>query len=145
MCVNYWSRVVITTAITSQFPFYFTSPVPVYFLEQSGGFYSAEDADSVPALGGPEKREGAFCVWTASEIRDLLPEVVEGATGAATQADIFMHHYGVKEQGNVAPEQVINFNTSHVATANLSRSCFYLDGHEIITHRCSSDYYCNSK
>ncbi|XP_026207366.1 spermatogenesis-associated protein 20 isoform X2 [Anabas testudineus] len=73
--------------------------------DKSGGFYSAEDADSVLASGGPQKREGAFCVWTASEVRDLLPDVVEGATGAATQADIFMHHYGVKEQGNVAPEQ----------------------------------------
>ncbi|XP_078135033.1 spermatogenesis-associated protein 20 isoform X2 [Sander vitreus] len=68
--------------------------------DKSGGFYSAEDADSVPASGGTEKREGAFCVWTASEVRELLPDVVEGATGAATQADIFMHHYGVKELGN---------------------------------------------
>uniref|UniRef100_A0AAX7TN34 Spermatogenesis-associated protein 20-like TRX domain-containing protein n=1 Tax=Astatotilapia calliptera TaxID=8154 RepID=A0AAX7TN34_ASTCA len=73
--------------------------------DKSGGFYSAEDADSVPASGGPEKREGAFCVWTASEVRELLPDVVEGTAGNATLADIFMHHYGVKEQGNVAPEQ----------------------------------------
>ncbi|XP_028989271.1 spermatogenesis-associated protein 20 isoform X2 [Betta splendens] len=73
--------------------------------DKSGGFYSAEDADSVPPSGGPEKREGAFCVWTASELRRLLPDVVEGATGSATQADVFMHHYGVKEQGNVAQEQ----------------------------------------
>lgn len=73
--------------------------------DKSGGFYSAEDADSIPASGGPEKREGAFCVWTASEIRELLSEVLERATGSASLADIFMHHYGVKEQGNVAPEQ----------------------------------------
>ncbi|KAM9715705.1 spermatogenesis-associated protein 20 isoform 2-T3 [Menidia menidia] len=73
--------------------------------DKSGGFYSAEDADSVPASGGQEKREGAFCVWTASEVRELLPDVVEGATPVATQADIFMHHYGVKELGNVEPEQ----------------------------------------
>lgn len=76
-------------------------------MRQSGGFYSAEDADSVPALGGPEKHEGAFCVWTASEVQELLPEVVEGTTGSVTQADIFMHHYGVKVQGNVSPEQVL--------------------------------------
>ncbi|XP_056285217.1 spermatogenesis-associated protein 20 isoform X3 [Pseudoliparis swirei] len=77
--------------------------------DKSGGFYSAEDADSVPASGGPEKREGAFCVWTASEVREHLPDAVEGAaraaTRAATRADVFMHHYGVKEQGNVALEQ----------------------------------------
>lgn len=41
-----------------------------------------------------------------SEVRELLPVVVEGATGGATEADIFMHHYGVKEQGNVDMEQV---------------------------------------
>lgn len=75
-------------------------------MEQSGGFYSAEDADSLPHCEGTEKREGAFCIWTASEVRELLPDVVEGAAGSATRADIFMHHYGVKEQGNVSPEQV---------------------------------------
>ncbi|KAG7491692.1 hypothetical protein MATL_G00006850 [Megalops atlanticus] len=73
--------------------------------DKSGGFYSAEDADSLPTAESTEKREGAFCVWTAGEIRDLLGEPVEGATGGASQADIFMHHYGVKEQGNVDPEQ----------------------------------------
>ncbi|XP_061564623.1 spermatogenesis-associated protein 20 [Cololabis saira] len=73
--------------------------------DKSGGFYSAEDADSVPASGGEEKREGAFCIWTASEIRELLPDAVEGTSGAATLADVFMHHFGVKEPGNVAPEQ----------------------------------------
>ncbi|KAF4085098.1 hypothetical protein AMELA_G00113460 [Ameiurus melas] len=72
---------------------------------QSGGFYSAEDADSLPMAESSEKREGAFCVWTAAEIRDLLSNTVAEATGGATQADIFMHHYGVKDQGNVQPEQ----------------------------------------
>lgn len=73
---------------------------------QSGGFYSAQDADSLPTPECSEKREGAFCVWTAGEVRELLSDTVEGATGGATQADIFMHHYGVKDQGNVELEQV---------------------------------------
>uniref|UniRef100_A0A8C1U9L9 Spermatogenesis associated 20 n=1 Tax=Cyprinus carpio TaxID=7962 RepID=A0A8C1U9L9_CYPCA len=73
--------------------------------DKSGGFYSAEDADSFPTVESTEKREGAFCVWTAGEIRELLPDIVKGATGAITQANIFMHHYGVKEQGNVDPAQ----------------------------------------
>uniref|UniRef100_A0A672PXK6 Spermatosis associated 20 n=1 Tax=Sinocyclocheilus grahami TaxID=75366 RepID=A0A672PXK6_SINGR len=73
--------------------------------DMSGGFYSAEDADSFPTVESIEKREGAFCVWTAGEIRELLPDIVKGATGAITQANIFMHHYGVKEQGNVDPAQ----------------------------------------
>ena len=60
----------------------------------------------MPTSGGTEKLEGAFCVWTASEVRELLAEVVEGATRGASLADIFMHHYGVKEQGNVDADQV---------------------------------------
>ncbi|XP_066518725.1 spermatogenesis-associated protein 20 isoform X3 [Hoplias malabaricus] len=72
---------------------------------EMGGFFSAEDADSLPTPESSEKREGAFCVWTAGEVRELLPDTVAGATGGATQADIFMHHYGVKDQGNVELEQ----------------------------------------
>ena len=39
-----------------------------------GGFYSAEDADSLPpgAPPGGHKVEGAFYVWSASELRDVL-------------------------------------------------------------------------
>ncbi len=46
-----------------------------------GGFFSAEDADSWPeaergattSAGAPgHKKEGAFCVWTAAEIREIL-------------------------------------------------------------------------
>ncbi|XP_056184378.1 spermatogenesis-associated protein 20 isoform X2 [Falco biarmicus] len=71
--------------------------------DQAGGFYSAEDADSYPTTASGEKREGAFCVWAAEEIRALLPDPVEGATEGTTLGDIFMHHYGVKEAGNVNP------------------------------------------
>lgn len=35
-----------------------------------GGFYSAEDADSLPAdQNAKKKREGAFCVWTYAELK----------------------------------------------------------------------------
>ncbi|KAK2536897.1 Spata20 [Columba livia] len=73
--------------------------------DQAGGFYSAEDADSYPTTASKEKREGAFCVWAAEEIRALLPDPVEGATEGTTLGDVFMHHYGVKETGNVSPMQ----------------------------------------
>lgn len=73
---------------------------------QAGGFYSAEDADSYPTATSSEKREGAFCVWAAEEIRALLPDPVEGAAEGTTLGDVFMHHYGVKEDGNVSPLQV---------------------------------------
>ena len=58
-----------------------------------GGFYSAEDADSLTKPGGKEKAEGAFYVWTKKEIDDALGE----------SAELFDYQYGVEEEGN-APE-----------------------------------------
>ncbi|MEI6493790.1 MAG: thioredoxin domain-containing protein, partial [Verrucomicrobiota bacterium] len=37
-----------------------------------GGFYSAEDADSLISAGSAEHAEGAFYVWTKQEIEDAL-------------------------------------------------------------------------
>uniref|UniRef100_UPI00398E5DCF spermatogenesis-associated protein 20 n=1 Tax=Pristiophorus japonicus TaxID=55135 RepID=UPI00398E5DCF len=73
--------------------------------DKSGGFYSAEDADSHPTAKSIEKREGAFCVWTEQEIRELLPDPISDATQNVTMADVFAHHYDVKEGGNVDPAQ----------------------------------------
>lgn len=59
-----------------------------------GGFYSAEDAESAPegqVLGG-EKQEGAFYLWTESEIDRLLP---------AREASVVKHLYGILTRGNV--------------------------------------------
>jgi hypothetical protein len=62
-----------------------------------GGFYSAEDADSLPAdsgLDGDHKKniEGAFYVWEQREIDGILgPE----------PGKIFSYHYGLKPEGNV--------------------------------------------
>ena len=65
---------------------------------QEGGFFSAEDADSViPESGSPEtpqqKREGAFYVWSKKE--------TDAALGPA--AEIFNYHYGMQKNGNVPP------------------------------------------
>jgi uncharacterized protein len=58
-----------------------------------GGFYSAEDADSLPQEGASEKREGAFYVWTQEEInRVLTPE----------ESLVFRRTYAVESAGNVA-------------------------------------------
>jgi len=61
----------------------------------AGGFFAAEDADSLPAPDAGHKEEGAFYVWTTEEI--------EAALGAE-QAAIFNEYYGVKPGGN-APSQ----------------------------------------
>ncbi|HEX7087673.1 MAG TPA: thioredoxin domain-containing protein [Vicinamibacterales bacterium] len=61
-----------------------------------GGFYSAEDADSVPpeaaqaGSGQPHKVEGAFYTWRAQELRDLLGD----------DYAVFAARYGIEEQGN---------------------------------------------
>ena len=57
----------------------------------AGGFYTAEDADSLVAPGRPEHAEGAFYVWTADELRAAL-----GGEFAFIAA-----HFGVEEGGNV--------------------------------------------
>jgi len=59
----------------------------------AGGFFSAEDADSLDRHGHSE--EGAFYVWTLDELRD----VVVAATDEAT-ADRFEASYGVTRSGN---------------------------------------------
>ena len=63
--------------------------------EPNGGFYSAEDADSIPpeevASGGAaHKMEGAFYVWRDAEIGDVLGD----------DADIFRARFGVLPDGN---------------------------------------------
>ena len=56
-----------------------------------GGFFSAEDADSLLAHGRSEYSEGAYYVWSRQEIVDVLGE---------EDAQIFCRHYGVEEMGN---------------------------------------------
>jgi uncharacterized protein YyaL (SSP411 family) len=59
-----------------------------------GAFYSAEDADSLPAAEAKKKQEGAFYVWSETEIREVLGEKRARDFGAA---------YGVEPEGNVPP------------------------------------------
>jgi len=69
---------------------------------QSGGFYSAEDADSLPAVDATSKHEGAFCVWRYDEVRELLGGSVTAASGAEVSvSDIVCFHYDVRPDGNV--------------------------------------------
>jgi len=67
--------------------------------DEGGGFYSAEDADSVPPenddrsggpSGPPHKMEGAFYIWRDEEIADVLGE----------DADVFRIRFGVLPDGN---------------------------------------------
>src|SRR5437016_12345367 len=60
---------------------------------KNGGFFSAEDADSLFEHGKPEHGEGAFYVWTEKQ--------VDAALGDDSSA--FKFYYGVQPHGN-APE-----------------------------------------
>src|SRR6266436_1540015 len=60
---------------------------------KDGGFFSAEDADSLFEHGKPEHGEGAFYVWTEKQ--------VDAALGDDSSA--FKFYYGVQPHGN-APE-----------------------------------------
>jgi hypothetical protein len=66
-------------------------------MSDEGGFFSAEDADSLTLNDKKSvvglKTEGAFYLWTANEIDELLH----------TEADLFKMRYGISEDGN-APE-----------------------------------------
>lgn len=88
---------------------YLTSP-PIAATD--GGFYSAEDADSLPTSTSAEKSEGAFYVWTHKEVLSLL---------GPRDADIVCRFYGISPDGNVAPyndphDEFINQNVLRITT-----------------------------
>jgi uncharacterized protein YyaL (SSP411 family) len=63
-------------------------------VDEGGGFFSAEDADSVPPEHAgsptPHKMEGAFYIWREDEIREVL----------GPDAAVFIARYGVRPDGN---------------------------------------------
>ena len=59
-----------------------------------GGFFAAEDADSLEKADSHHKEEGAFYVWKQSEIEGLL----------GADARLFCDFYGVKPKGNAPRE-----------------------------------------
>ncbi|MSV28279.1 MAG: thioredoxin domain-containing protein [Bryobacterales bacterium] len=68
-------------------------------LDRDGGFYSAEDADSVIDPAKPkEKGEGAFYVFTQAEIGD----------------PVFEYRYGVEKDGNVANDPHHEFTGKNI-------------------------------
>src|SRR4029079_14341924 len=70
-----------------------------------GGFFSAEDADS---LAGEESHEGAFYVWTTAEIDRLF----------AADAPVVRRGFGMEDRGNAPADpqgEFINQNILHVA------------------------------
>lgn len=82
-------------------------------VSSTGGFFSAEDADSYYRPNDKEKREGAFYVWTQKELNDILGQ---------RDAEIAIRYYNVEENGNVSPEhdahdELINQNVLAVSSS----------------------------
>ncbi|KAG6798045.1 spermatogenesis-associated protein 20 [Apis mellifera caucasica] len=71
---------------------------------KEGGFYSAEDADSYPTYDASAKKEGAFYVWTAMEIKSLLNKELSDEKHIKL-SDVFCHHFNIKELGNIKSYQ----------------------------------------
>ncbi|MFA6284359.1 MAG: thioredoxin domain-containing protein [Desulfurivibrionaceae bacterium] len=70
-----------------------------------GGFYSAEDADSVQA-GNPEVHgEGLFYLWTREEIVSTLGK---------EHGEIFSFHYGVLDAGNALADPQQEFSGKNI-------------------------------
>lgn len=63
--------------------------------DTSGGFFSAEDADSFPDSTSKRKKEGGFYVWTQKEIEMILEPL---------ERDIFCYIHGVEPGGNVTDD-----------------------------------------
>jgi hypothetical protein len=71
-----------------------------------GGFYSAEDADSLEAEYGTLKKEGAFYLWSAEELSETLCDKELEA--------IFSFAYGVKTEGNAINDPHGEFNGRNI-------------------------------
>jgi len=74
--------------------------------DASGGFYSAEDADSAADSEHPEKKsEGAFYIWSEAEIKEQLePQVYE----------IFNAYFGVESGGNARQDPQGEFTGKNI-------------------------------
>ena len=78
--------------------------------DESGGFYSAEDADSLPpgsdAAGAAagRKAEGAFYLWTASEVEELFGD----------DAEVVTRRLGIEPNGNAPADPMGEFTGRNI-------------------------------
>src|SRR5262245_57609654 len=63
-----------------------------------GGFYSTQDADSLPEPGAAHKEEGAFFVWTPAEVREIL----------GGDAMVFSQVFDITDRGNFEGKNILN-------------------------------------
>lgn len=74
-----------------------------------GGFFSTQDADSLPTPDAEHKHEGAFFVWTPAELRDAL----------GGDALVFAALYDVTDHGNFEGKNILHVRRSPVEVARV--------------------------
>lgn len=70
--------------------------VTKHLQSEGGAFFCAEDADSLPTADSKEKKEGAFALWSQSELEECLSKELY---------EPFIRHYGVRAEGNIDPSK----------------------------------------
>lgn len=74
-----------------------------------GGFFSTQDADSLPTHDADHKHEGAFFVWTPAELRDAL----------GGDALVFAALYDVTDPGNFEGKNILHVRRSPLEVARV--------------------------
>jgi uncharacterized protein len=75
-----------------------------------GGFYSTQDADSLPTADAHESEEGAFFVWTPAELREAL----------GGDAMIFAQLFDVTEKGNFEGKNILHVARTQAEVARVT-------------------------
>jgi uncharacterized protein YyaL (SSP411 family) len=76
----------------------------------AGGFYSTQDADSLPTAQSHETEEGAFFVWTPAELREAL----------GGDAMIFAQLFDVTEKGNFEGKNILHVARTQAEVARVT-------------------------
>ncbi|NTW28107.1 MAG: thioredoxin domain-containing protein [Coriobacteriia bacterium] len=71
-------------------------------LDPTGGFFSAQDADS-------ENEEGRFFLWTPDQVRAALAET---SPGSDEDAELFIAAYGITASGNFEGKNILHVSAS---------------------------------
>ena len=82
--------------------------------DKTGAFFSAEDADSPDPDHAGHSREGAFYVWTQTEIDKVLTDPEE--------ARLFSSEYGIRPEGNVEDDPHNEFHGRNILYQSSSRT-----------------------
>jgi hypothetical protein len=78
---------------------------------EQGGFFSTQDADSLPHWGGDHKEEGAFFVWTPEELRETLGQ---------RDAMVFAALFDVTDKGNFEGRSILHVTRTPAEVARVT-------------------------